>query len=152
MQKYSLPFSFYVLALCLIVLGANAIYGGAALLSDINGSPLGMSVTVLEGTIFPNFLIPGLFLFLVFGVGSFLLLLALWLRPDIAFLEKLTQWTHEYWAWGATALLGVAVILWIIIQYLMIQMFHPLQVVIIGIGLAILALDLLPGLRRFYQE
>lgn len=151
MKKRSRPFSLYFLLLLLLVLSLNALYGGAALLADISGSPLGMSVSLLEGTIFPSFLIPGLFLFLVFGVGSALLLVALWLRPNIVFLDRLMAWTHEYWAWGATALLGVAVILWIVIQYLMIRMFHPLQIVIAAIGIAIFALDLLPAMRRYYQ-
>src|SRR5215212_5819566 len=77
------PLSLYLLTACLLFLAPGALYGGAALLADINGTPMGMPAEWLQGTIFPNFLVPGLFLFVVFGVGSVILLYALLRRPSV---------------------------------------------------------------------
>jgi hypothetical protein len=48
--------------------------------------------------------------------------------------------------------LGIVVALWIVIQYLVIQRFHPLQAVIFSAGIIIAALALLPGMRRYYSR
>lgn len=151
-SKPARPWTLYGLTLLLLVLGVNALAGGGLFLLDVSGAKLGAQLEWLEGTPFTDYLIPGLFLFGVIGVGSFVVLAALWLRPNIALLVNLTRATREHWAWSAALLLGVIVILWILIQYLLIQMFHPMQVMIGAIGLLIAALDVLPVTRRYYAE
>ena len=63
-----------------------------------------------------------------------------------------TAWTHEHWAWVADVAFGIVVALWIVIQYLIIQRFHPLQAAILTIGVIIAGLALLPGMRRYYAR
>ena len=52
------------------LIGIGAIPAGAMLIIDPSGGPLGMTTDALAGSPFPNFLIPGIFLLLVNGIGS----------------------------------------------------------------------------------
>jgi hypothetical protein len=151
-QKSSRPLILYLLGLILVLLSLAALGGGVLLVSDPTGAAIGLPSEWLAGSLFPNYLIPGLFLFLVIGLGSLLVLVALWMRPKSAPLADLTRWTHEHWAWAADVAFGIVVALWIVIQYLVIQRFHPLQAVIFSVGIIIAALALLPGMRRYYSR
>jgi hypothetical protein len=137
-QERSRPLSLYVLTLCLVFLAVGALYGGFMLLSDVSGGALQIPQEWLAGSIFPNYFVPGLFLFTVFGLGSLVVLFGLWVRPQ--------------WAWLATLLLGAALVIWIFVQYLSINHYHPLQIVMLLLGVFIVVLDLLPGMRRYHHE
>jgi hypothetical protein len=50
-----------------IVVGVGAVYGGYSLLSDAEG--LGAKQAWLEGSVFPDYTVPGLFLLVVIGGG-----------------------------------------------------------------------------------
>jgi hypothetical protein len=52
-----------------IVVGVGAIYGGYGLLSNAQG--LGAKQAWLDGTVFPDYTVPGLFLLIVIGGGMF---------------------------------------------------------------------------------
>ncbi|MGB8262218.1 MAG: hypothetical protein WCE75_17805 [Terracidiphilus sp.] len=56
----------------LVLLGVGAVAGAVPMLADPNGTPLGMTKSLLEHSPFPSFLIPGLVLLFANGV------LALW--------------------------------------------------------------------------
>lgn len=150
MTEKKRPVSLYVLTLCLVFLSLNALGGGYVLLADTTGGMMGLPQEWLQGTPFPTYFVPGLFLFVVFGLGTLLVLYALWARPNVALLQNLSRPLHEHWAWAAALALGVTLILWIVIQYALLQHFHPLQAIIALLGIAIAAIDLLPGLRRYY--
>ena len=105
----------------LILTGINAIAAGYSFIADPTGGGLGISVDYLKHASFSNFLIPGLVLFTVIGLGA--------LFTAYAALTRKKYYALLYLAYGAT-LSG-----WIIIQYLMLQAFHPLQAVFFSIGL-----------------
>ena len=50
-----------------IVIGVAAVFGGYGLLSDAEG--LGVKQTWLDGSVFPDYTVPGLFLLVVIGGG-----------------------------------------------------------------------------------
>ena len=50
--------------------GLSGLAGGFGLMSDLTAASLGMDVSWLEGTPFSNYLIPGIVLFFVNGVGN----------------------------------------------------------------------------------
>lgn len=56
------------------LLGVGAIAGGAALVSKPDGSVMQFDVKLLAGSPFTDFLVPGLILGGLFGVGSFVVL------------------------------------------------------------------------------
>lgn len=50
--------------------GLSGLAGGFGLISDPTAASLGMELSWLEGTPFRNFLIPGIILFLINGIGN----------------------------------------------------------------------------------
>jgi hypothetical protein len=52
-----------------IFLGLGALFGGGALLLAPDGHLLGMPTTLLAGSPFPSFLVPGIILFTFLGLG-----------------------------------------------------------------------------------
>ena len=67
-------------------IGLGAIGGGSMLIIDPSGNAIGLPVEMLQGSPFPDFLIPGVFLFTVIGLGSMVGLLIL---PVILILSTL---------------------------------------------------------------
>jgi hypothetical protein len=57
----------WIAAVTEIVVGVGAIFGGYGLLSDAKG--LGAKQAWLEGSVFPDYTVPGLFLLIVIGGG-----------------------------------------------------------------------------------
>jgi hypothetical protein len=53
------------------VLGVGALAGGGMLIAHPDGSSMGWTVAMLKGSPFPDFLVPGVVLAGLFGVGSF---------------------------------------------------------------------------------
>lgn len=59
-----------VLGVLQVVIGLGAIPAGISMILDPTGSGLGMSPDALAGSPFPDYLVPGIFLLLVNGLGS----------------------------------------------------------------------------------
>ena len=100
------------------------------LVKDPSGSALGVPLSLLEGSPFPNFLIPGIFLLTVNGVGSMI-------GAGLSF-------TRRRYAQEIAIVLGAILVAWILIQVVIIKSFswlHSLYfilgVVELGIGLYI---------------
>ena len=59
-----------VLGIVQVFIGVGAVPAGIILILDPSGAGVGQSIEALEGSPFPNYLIPGVVLLLVNGVGS----------------------------------------------------------------------------------
>lgn len=105
----------------LILTGINAIAAGYSFITDPTGSGLGITVDYLKHAPFSNFLIPGIVLFAAVGLGA--------LFTAYVSLTGRKFWPIMFLGYGAV-LSG-----WIVIQYIMLQAFHPLQAVFFSIGL-----------------
>ena len=111
-------------------LAVAALGGGWGLMNPApDGSGLGMSVSWLEGSPFTSYVIPGLILFGVFGVGSLVTVVAGLLRSSVA----------PYFAFA----LGVGQMIWIVVETVIMSKagFHPLQpfCFTLGVTIALLA-------------
>lgn len=124
----------WLLAALLAFLGVGALLGGYALASDPTGARLRMSTALLAGTPFPDYRIPGLILFVVLGLG-----------PLVAVFGIVRG---VYWAWVATLLVAFALLVWIVTQVLFVGYVSWLQPIYAGLALLLMALALLPGVRR----
>ncbi len=144
------PFSLYILTGCLLFLAMGALGGGASLIADPSGSAMQMPSAWLQGTPFGSYLVPGLFLFVIFGVGSLVAVYALWMRPKWTVLADITRGTHEHFAWVTTFVIGILLVAWIVVQYALLREFHPFQVLFGLLGVVIAGLDMLPAMRRYY--
>lgn len=109
----------------LAMLGLGALGGGAFLVSDPSGSAMKWSTSMLMGSPFADFLVPGLLLAGLFGLGSFVVagmgLARLRIAPFLAFA------------------IGVAQMIWIVVELAIIGEFSFLHPMCFGMGLVISA-------------
>jgi hypothetical protein len=100
----------------LIFLGIGALAGGIALVMRPDGSAMGFDTAILAGSPFADFLVPGLILGGLFGVGS-LVVAAMGLR-------------HQPLAPFLAFAIGLAQMIWIVVQLGIIRevsFLHPLM-------------------------
>jgi len=151
-QSQGRPLGTWLLIGLLIFLSLGALGGGIMLVLDPSGKSMNWSTSMLGNSIFPNFLVPGLFLFVVFGVLPLFVAYALWRKPAWAWLEWLNMLDHKYWAWTVSCVLGITLIAWIAIQMWVVGLIAWLQPFMAAIGLVLLIVALLPAVRRYYAE
>ena len=116
--------------------GIGALFGGgAAILDPLN--PLGVPLAILENSPFENFLIPGLILFLIIGIGSLVSGLMAVSKSDYqGYYSSVSSW---------------ALMIWIVVQCLMIRAvaFPHVLFFLIGLAGAVPALTILYDKRQF---
>ncbi len=112
----------------LLILGMGALAGGIALVTAPDGSAMQFSTTLLEGSPFSDYLVPGLILGGLFGVGSLVVALLAIRREALAPLLAFV--------------IGVGQMVWIAVELAIIREFSPLHVIMFTVGL-LLAIDAL---------
>jgi len=142
------PFILWPLAFFLLFLALGGFYGGIALLIDPTGVLLGVA-DALPLLPVSDFILPGIFLLVVMGLFPLLLTYALIARPNWPWIASLFQWSKYYWAWTATLVLVAILAVWLAVEGVLIG-FWPITYITAVIGLFILLLALLPGVRKFY--
>ena len=96
------PVSFWLLLLLLGQLSVRALAGGTALLVSPSGELVGLPTGPLNNAPIENFLLPGLALFLVFGLGSSVVCYGLY--------------TRRRWAWSGAIGVALALLVWVVIE------------------------------------
>jgi uncharacterized membrane protein YfcA len=63
-------------------------------------------------------------------------------------------WKRKYWGWLGSIFLGIALLIWIFVEILIIgyQSEPPLQLIFGILGIVILFLTFLPGTKNFFIE
>jgi hypothetical protein len=115
-------------------IGLGALGGGFMLVRDPSGSTLELPMSLLEGSPFPDFIIPGMFLFAVNGVGSMI-------GAGLSF-------TRRRYAQEIAIVLGVILVAWIVIQVVIISSFHWLHVLYFILGVVEFGIGLYVRRRR----
>ncbi len=131
-------------------LGVGAVAGGVMLLIDPSGEMLGMPVSVLERSPFPNFIIPGILLFLVFGVLPLVVLYGLVKKPDWGWAAPLNPFRALHSAWALSLYIGFGQIIWIMVETYMMNAVSMVHVFYTSLGLLIQAVTLLPPVQRYF--
>ena len=116
-------------------IGLGALGGGFMLVRDPSGSALELPMSLLEGSPFPDFLIPGMFLLAVNGVGSMI-------GAGLSFARR--RYAQEI-----AIVLGAILVAWIVIQVVIISSFHWLHVLYFILGVVELGIGLYIRRRRF---
>jgi hypothetical protein len=121
----------------LLLVGIGALFGGALAISDPYGVSFGMPMDVLRRGPFTSFLIPGLFLFIVIGMGH--------IFSSVAVIRRFKF--HAYISGGA----GCILMAWIVIQCYILQLIVSLHVIFFIIGLieSLIALYMLFKMKLF---
>jgi hypothetical protein len=143
------PKILYFLFLILLSTGFSAIIGGLMFIIKPDGSLMGMETKWLSNSGFPNYLIPGIFLFLFIGVFPMYTFLGLLLKFKSDWIERLNIYKDRYSSWTFYLYSGIILISWIDIQMSLTQFFW-LQPVIIAIGLLIIVITMLPSVIKYY--
>ncbi|RYU95446.1 hypothetical protein [Emticicia agri] len=104
--------------------GFGALYGGVRLITQPDGSSLGLPLSLLANSPFHDFLIPGILLLLSNGVAS--------IGASISFTLKPRKLAWVIWAQG------VILLIWLIVQVIMIKTLHPLQFILGAVGVALI--------------
>lgn len=140
MKQTKKSYSLYFLIILMLFQGISGLFGGFALVIDPTGELLQMPLSMLEGSPFDTFFIPGIILLTILGIMPMVVFYGLWKRKN--------------WAWMGALTVSVALIIWIGVEIWMVG-YHsepPLQLVYGLLGLILLLLTLLPSVRYNYQE
>lgn len=105
-----------------LLVAIPAVGGGAALIADPSGGLMGLSLDLLEGSPLGDYLISGLFLLVIVGLGHFM---GAWLVFR----------GHPLGGPGAVVL-GVILVTWIVIQVAWIGLSIWLQPLYLAVGIA----------------
>ena len=133
-------------------LGLGAIGGGGALVLSPSGRLLGMPLALLAHSPFRSFLVPGILLFFVLGVVPCLLLPALVKKPASPWAEQLNIFADMHWAWTGSIYVAFALIIWLQVEMMLLNAVSWLHTFYMLLALLILAVALLPRVRRLYQK
>jgi hypothetical protein len=117
-------------------LSVGGFVGGISFIRDRTGDGLGAELSWLERTPVHDFLLPGMFLLGVYGIGSSALIVGLTSR--------------RRWAWMGAMAMGATLVAWILYEFVILPDTMILQPILVGVGLAMLAIPPLPSMRRYY--
>ena len=112
-----------ILLILLLFVGVTAFVSGIIIIYQPDGSIMNLQLSVLNGTPFNNFLVPGIVLTIFAGVTNLL----------AAYFNFKKHAARYNWAIAAGAMIGG----WIIVQMLLINYFHWLQFLYLGTGIVI---------------
>jgi hypothetical protein len=113
----------------LLVNGLGAVYGGFLLMVDPSGSKMQMPLSYLEHSPFSNYLIPGIILFIVNGLFSFVTIMTILFKN-----------VHYYWF---VIMQGLLLSGWILFQIILLRIFYaPLHATFLIIGLCLIGCGL----------
>ena len=146
------PFVARILIFLLVFIGVGALISGPMLFLAPDGHPMKLSVDMLQGTPFTNFLIPGLVLFLFVGIFPILVSYGLLRQPSWQWAEAINVCKKYHWSWTASWAAGIIMLIWIIVETSLLGYVSFLQPVITVWGVAIITLTLLPNVRRYYTS
>lgn len=121
-KLYGLIFTLHV------IIGLGGMVGGLAAILNPE-SPLGAPVELLKNSPFSNFLIPGIILFTVIGVGNIVSAAVIPLKWRFqGYLSSVFSW---------------ALVIWIVVQCIMINAIAPPHVITLIVGLIEAALSMI---------
>ncbi|CAG5018786.1 hypothetical protein DYBT9275_06071 [Dyadobacter sp. CECT 9275] len=133
-------------------LGVGACSGGGMLVISPDGELLGMPVSVLEYSPFPDFLIPGILLLVILGIVPLLLIFALIKKPASPWAEHFSFFGDMHWAWTYCIYVAFALIIWIQVQMALLRTVHWLHTFYMFYAILLIFVCLLPSNRNWYKS
>jgi cation transporter-like permease len=151
-DKQRKPFACYLLIFLHLFLAIGALFGGGVLIISSDGSILSMPLSMLHNSPFPNFLIPGLILFVGLGILPLVTAIFLISEKHLEIFEKLRLCKDTHWSWNSSLYVGFILIIWITVELYMIQGVAFIHVFYIFLGLFIQSITLLPSVKKYYSN
>jgi hypothetical protein len=150
-NKGKRPPSAVVLYILQAFLGIGALAGGGALVADPSGDLLGMPLTMLSRSPFSDFLVPGLLLFIVFGVLPLIVLYSMIKRPRWQWADRLNPFKELHNSWALSLYIGFGQIIWIMVQTYILNQVSGIHVLYMSLGLLIQMVTLWPPVQRYFM-
>ncbi len=145
----SRPVAVWVICGLLTFLGLTALGGGGEMLLVPDGNQF-VPGEWLDGIpLIDSWIVPGLVLGVIFGIGSLLTAAGLIWRPHWGPLRLAENWTGRHWAWVATLLLGVGLVVWIGLEVILIPERNVIEAVYGTVAVALIALVSTPRVRDY---
>jgi hypothetical protein len=132
----------------LALLSLGGFIGGLSFVRDASGAGLGAKASWLQETPVSDFLLPGLFLLCVYGIGSLMLMVGLVWRMPAGPLSHRGAKRGSVWAWIGTIVQGATLVIWILYEFVVLPDQMLLQPILIGVGLLMVLLAMMPSMRR----
>jgi hypothetical protein len=134
-------------------LSLSGLAGGYGFIIDPSGKEVGFPPETIHKLPFPDYLIPGLFLFLVYGCWGGLITYGL-IKPGAwRWANLLRLSSTQVPVWSMAIELGIVMLIWIIVQvYFMYPPLAALQIIYFILGLLISGGALLPTVRKYYTS
>ncbi len=132
-----------------IILAIGALFGGGAFILAPDGHLLHMPFGHLQNSPFPNFLVPGILLFVCVGIFPLMVGYSLWNQPDWHWPNFINPFKQLHWSWAGSLAAGTAVFIWIIVQVLWVP-FGFVHAFYLVYGIVLITLTLRPDIRHFY--
>jgi len=137
----------------LLFLGLSAMWGGFFLIISPSGKLLGgLPLSILEHSPFPDFLIPGIILFLMLGFFPCFICLALIKKPTNRLAEYFNLFKDMHWAWSFCIYVAFALIIWIQVETIFVQDVGWLQTFYMLYAIPVIFVALLPQVRSIYKK
>ncbi len=115
------PFTLYLLALILVFQSLGGLFGGLSLVSSPSGEIMKMPVSILEGSPFHDFLVPGLIFLLFLGLLPGILAFALLRSPEWNRAGVLNMYPGIHWASTYSLYTGIMLVIWILAEIIWIE-------------------------------
>jgi hypothetical protein len=135
----------------LAFLGVGAMFGGGALIISPSGELLGMPLSMIKDSPFPNFLIPAIFLFVFLGLAPCLLIFALVKKPESKIAQRINLFKDMHWSWSFSVYIGLILIVWLQLEMMFIHSVHWSHTFYMFLAVAILIVAILPQVRNLYK-
>ena len=114
-----------------------------------SGELLKMPLSVLAGSPFSSFLVPGLILLFALGFFPGLLVYAALKRPEWKWAGILNIYSGIHWTWSYSLYLGIMLIIWILLETRWIA-YDILQTIFGMVGVLIVIATLLPATMHYF--
>ena len=140
-----------LLIILLGFLAVGAFFGGLAFIVRPDGSIYQMPVELLANSPFKNFMLPGIILLTIFGICPFLVIYGLIKKPESKFMNRLNLINDYHFSWTFAVYIGIALIIWINVQTLILNSVDILHTIYSSMGILIICVALLPQTRKHYR-
>jgi hypothetical protein len=136
----------------LVFLSLGACFGGISFIIKPDGSIFQIPVEIINGSVFKNFLIPGIILLLTFGIFPIFIVIWLIRKPNIRIFDRINLLQDHHFSWTFSIYIGFGLIIWINIQTLIINAVDILHTMFSSLGILIVCLAMIPSVRNLYKK
>ena len=156
MKLFGRPVTILLIIVLEVILAILGFFSGISFLQDPSGGRHGMDTSILVTTPISDFTPVGLFFVVCYGILPVLAVYGLWKLPRLQWAGTFNEWSKQNWAWTATVVIGVILIVWIGVEVALIGspagLPRFLQVTMALLGVIFIALAMLPHVRIYAKS